>query len=215
MVSSRRRSTAAGHLAHLGAGQRKQAPVFLAEPRVLIGPSAPENDALGLSQAHLGQTLPLAAQLAGFKILVPGNHDRCWTGHGGTRQGWIETYRAAGFDEIHQGAFELDIAGTQVLVNHFPYVGDGDRFEKHRPVDTGGWLLHGHVHQRWPLRDRMINVGVDVWDFYAVSEGALADVIAVSNRQRAQAEQARPSDVMEKTERRLKECLIKRVGKPR
>ena len=36
-----------------------------------------------------------------------------------------------------------------------------------------------------------------------VSERALADVIAVSNRQRAQAEQARLSEVMEKTERRL------------
>lgn len=154
----------------------------------------------------LGQTLPLVAQLAGFKILVPGNHDRCWIGHGGTRQGWIETYLAAGFDEIHQGTFELDIAGTTVQVNHFPYVGDshdGDRFEKWRPVDAGGWLLHGHVHERWLLRERMINVGVDVWDFYPVSEGALADVIGVSNRQRAQAEQTRLSEVMDQAVRRL------------
>lgn len=154
----------------------------------------------------LGQTLPFARQLTGNKILVPGNHDRCWIGHGGTRKGWIAAYLEAGFDEIRQGTFELDLAGTTVLINHFPYVGDshdGDRFEKWRPVDEGGWLLHGHIHQKRLLSDRMINVGVDVWEFYPVSEGALADVIAVSNRQRAEDEQSRLSQVMGATEPRL------------
>ena len=52
--------------------------------------------------------------------------------------------------------------------------GEEDRYVDRRPADDGGWLLHGHVHERWRWHRRMINVGVDVWDYRPVAEAALA-----------------------------------------
>lgn len=58
--------------------------------------------------------------------------------------------------------------GTVIDVDHFPYAGDSggqDRFLDWRPEDNGRVLLHGHVHSSWRANGRMINVGVDVWDY--------------------------------------------------
>ena len=71
-----------------------------------------------------------------------------------------------------------------MIACHFPYRGDShdhDRFVAHRPVDRGAWLLHGHVHERWQERDRMINVGVDAWDYRPVAEEQLAGLIVDAN----------------------------------
>jgi calcineurin-like phosphoesterase family protein len=130
---------------------------------------------------QIAQTLPLADRLRGRKVLLAGNHDRCWTGHGPAARKWTQQYLDAGFDEIWQGTVPLDLGGTEVLVSHFPYEGDSqdlDRHLSHRPEDNGGWLLHGHVHDEWKVRGRMINVGVDVWDYRPLSEDALAELIA-------------------------------------
>ena len=54
---------------------------------------------------------------------------------------------------------------------------DVDRHVAHRPVDRGEPLLHGHVHERWRVRDRMINVGVDVWDYRPVAEDELLPLL--------------------------------------
>lgn len=77
----------------------------------------------------------------------------------------------------------MEIAGTTVLLNHMPYQYRDDspadpaserpkysepRHVKYRPTDQGLWLLHGHVHEKWKTKAKMINVGVDVWDFYPV-----------------------------------------------
>jgi len=35
-------------------------------------------------------------------------------------------------------------------------------------------LLHGHVHEKWRQQGRMVNVGVDVWDFTPVAEEVIA-----------------------------------------
>jgi calcineurin-like phosphoesterase family protein len=67
------------------------------------------------------------------------------------------------------------------LLCHFPYEGDSqdrDRHLEHRPLDRGGWLLHGHVHDRWRQRGRMINVGVDVHGYRPVAEDAVAALMA-------------------------------------
>ncbi len=70
------------------------------------------------------------------------------------------------------------LAGNRrVLACHVPYRGDShdhDRFVERRPVDQGAWLLHGHVHERWRQRGRMINVGVDVCACGPVDEATLA-----------------------------------------
>lgn len=101
-------------------------------------------------------------------VLVPGNHDRCWRGHGPKARDWRKRYYDAGFAAIVDDPEPLPIAGELVLTSHFPYRGAGDhtaveRYSEHRPIDVGGWLVHGHVHQLWRQRGRMINVGVDAW----------------------------------------------------
>jgi calcineurin-like phosphoesterase family protein len=125
-------------------------------------------------------TLPLAAELHGRKMLLAGNHDRCWAEHGRRANGWAERYLDAGFAEIRQGQINIDIGGVKTLACHFPYRGDShdnDRYAEQRPADRGAWLLHGHVHERWQQRGRMINVGVDAWGYRPVSAARLGEVI--------------------------------------
>lgn len=128
----------------------------------------------------LADTLPLVDLLHGRKVLVAGNHDRCWDGHGRRADGWTERYLDAGFDEVLQGSTRIDIDGTSVVVCHFPYRGDSqqhDRYVEHRPIDRGDWLLHGHVHDRWIQTGRMINVGADATDFRPIHSDTVARMI--------------------------------------
>jgi calcineurin-like phosphoesterase family protein len=129
---------------------------------------------------RLDDVLPLVATLNGRKHLLAGNHDRCWAGHGSRSDGWTERYLQAGFAEVHQGEARVPVCGRSMLACHFPYRGDShdhDRYVEQRPVDTGEWLLHGHVHERWRQRGRMINVGVDAWNQQPVSEHELNALI--------------------------------------
>jgi calcineurin-like phosphoesterase family protein len=128
----------------------------------------------------IAETLPVVAELKGRKVLLAGNHDRCWAPHRGATA-WTERYLEAGFSEVHQGTIRLRIGKKSVSASHFPYRGDShdeDRFSDHRPADRGQWLLHGHVHERWRQRGRMINVGVDAWNFAPVSETVLSELLA-------------------------------------
>lgn len=132
-------------------------------------------------------TLPLARALRGRLILLAGNHDRCWSGHGTRAAGWAERYLDAGFSEVRHGSATIDIRGTEVRLCHFPYRGDShdhDRFVAHRPVDDGSWLLHGHVHERWAQDGRMINVGVDATGFRPISEDQISELIAAEASRR-------------------------------
>lgn len=128
----------------------------------------------------MDETLPLVGALHGRKILVAGNHDRCWAGHGHRADGWTDRYLEAGFDKIVQGSTHVDVGGRSVLVCHFPYRGDSrqhDRFIEHRPTDRGEWLLHGHVHDRWAQEGRMINVGVDATAYRPVDSRVIESII--------------------------------------
>ena len=131
---------------------------------------------------NLDDSLAVGAQLRGRKILVTGNHDRMFRASPGREERMVQRYMdGAGFAEVYPRTIELQLGGTRVLASHFPYQDDGDdRHLSHRPVDDGvTWLLHGHVHERWKVRaeQRMINVGVDVWDFAPVSEDILAGIM--------------------------------------
>lgn len=131
-----------------------------------------------VAMGRISETLPLVGRLRGRKVLLAGNHDRCWQGHRQGVEAATVRYLDAGFDEIWQGQVEVQLDGMAVLACHFPYRGDSqdhDRYVEHRPVDRGAWLLHGHVHERWRSSGRMINVGVDVWDYRPVPEHDLAD----------------------------------------
>ena len=129
----------------------------------------------------IAQSLALIDELHGDKVLVAGNHDRCFDEFP-TPGKWTAAYRAAGFSSVVFGT-TTTVGDVTVKASHFPYRGDTHAepsFEAHRPTDDGGWLVHGHVHQRWLTNERMINVGVDVWDFYPASENALAGIITSS-----------------------------------
>jgi calcineurin-like phosphoesterase family protein len=146
--------------------------------------------ALDESLAHIGR-------LAGHKILVPGNHDRCWEGDRALRKGDPEArerrratarerYLDAGFAEIHDRPEQVVLGDQKVDLSHFPYEGDShgaDRFVEYRPVDRGGWVVHGHVHDTWRQRGRQINVGVDVWGGRPVPAETIAGLIADGPRE--------------------------------
>jgi calcineurin-like phosphoesterase family protein len=144
--------------------------------------------ALDESLAHIGR-------LAGRKLLVPGNHDRCWEGDRALRKGDPEArerrrakerqrYLDAGFAEIHDRPEPVVVGGHDVVLSHFPYEGDShgeDRFVEYRPADRGAWIVHGHVHDTWRRRGRQINVGVDAWGGRPVSAETVADLLTESS----------------------------------
>lgn len=126
-------------------------------------------------------------RLLGNKILVPGNHDFCHSYHKKSRtpenqQKWIKKYEENGFQVLAEQT-TLDLEGLGVVnLCHHPYSdggkndndGNGDKYEKWRPVDDGKILLCGHIHEKWktkksPKGSLMINVGVDVHSFTPVS----------------------------------------------
>lgn len=136
-----------------------------------------------LAMGRIAESLAPVASLPGRKILVPGNHDRCWTGHRKGVERWRAEYLAAGIEQIVDAPARLGLTeGVAVLLDHFPYAGDSrdepDRYLEHRPVDRGGWLAHGHVHNAWRQRGRQINVGVDAWAGRPVSAETIASLIA-------------------------------------
>jgi len=135
----------------------------------------------------IADTLPLASRLRGHKILVAGNHDRCWDGNGKRSDGWTERYLTAGFEQVVQGQTCIDIGEHPVRICHFPYRGDSlihDRFTDCRPDDKGDWLIHGHVHEKWVQQGRMINVGVDANDFRPVDIDTIAAMMATGLQDR-------------------------------
>jgi calcineurin-like phosphoesterase family protein len=149
------------------------------------------------------ESLALVGRLNGHLLLVAGNHDRCFAGYGPAKQriGWVERYRAAGFQEVVTGvaiagrghpirhALRREFGGPmveRVVLSHFPRTGESmpgrtDRYAEFRPPvgkKSDEWLLHGHVHNGWTINGRQINVGVDVWDFAPVPAEEICDIIA-------------------------------------
>lgn len=128
--------------------------------------------------------LAYGARLNGRKVLVPGNHDRCWLPKENRRRLALREqmrYRhIAGFDEIVDFPEPHKIAGQLVALSHFPFHADHTepaRFLDQRPIDNGGWLLHGHLHEMWRQNDKQINVGVDAWRLRPVHHDEIVEMI--------------------------------------
>lgn len=104
-------------------------------------------------------------RLNGEKHLIIGNHDVV-----NRAEKWLKLGFKTAVHSMKLGNFNL---------SHFPYAGfeADERHFEHRLKDEGDWLFHGHVHQHWKQKDRMINVGVDIWDFYPVSLPDLLDIV--------------------------------------
>lgn len=118
-------------------------------------------------EEHRPKILPL---LNGRHRLVVGNHDTCHPCHKKSEAA-KRRYLAYGFVSVqtvvHMGPW---------LLCHLPYAGSPEhkpRYPEWRPKDEGRWLLHGHLHEQWQIRGRMINVGVDKWDYAPVHMSTL------------------------------------------
>ena len=131
-----------------------------------------------LAMGTIRDSLELVRELNGSKFLVPGNHDRCFSGLP-EKQQKSDLYTAVGvFISPEDCTY---VSGRRLC--HFPYTGDSqdeDRYSAHRPIKgTEKVLLHGHVHNAW-VRDkanRQINVGVDVWDFTPVPYETISTIL--------------------------------------
>ena len=122
------------------------------------------------------------ARLRGTKILVPGNHDRCWAGRKLDPPQRDLYLHEGGIARIVDDPAPVTLAGDTVRLNHFPYLshppGRPPKFAQWRPADTGEWLLCGHVHNAWRQKGRQINIGVDAWGYGPVDDDTLAALIA-------------------------------------
>lgn len=119
-------------------------------------------------------------RLNGLKFLIPGNHDFCHSYNKKSkteakRMEWLNKYSLNGWIVMPEKSnIILSDLGTVELCHH-PRAGDfdpADGYDKYaswRPKDSDTLLLCGHVHNTWKTKDRMINVGVDVWDYTPVS----------------------------------------------
>lgn len=117
--------------------------------------------------------VPMLKELHGNKILIQGNHDK----YSRTQ------YALAGFAAVAD-EMKIRIAGWHVTLSHFPYWDASDtdphdlRYEDRRPANRGGWLLCGHVHDKWLHKGRQINVGYDAWKYLPVSQGSIEALIS-------------------------------------
>ena len=146
---------------------------------------SPDDVVFHLGDVALGSiadSLPLVGRLNGYKILIPGNHDRIFSGEPEKkRERFFPEYMKV-FQEIRAEAATLWLPWefTEVVLSHFPYQGDSQENDRHvdkRPVDNGLPLIHGHIHEKRRIEGRMFNVGVDVNDFRPVHENVIREWI--------------------------------------
>lgn len=110
-------------------------------------------------------------RLNGKITLVLGNHDKK-----------PQFYLDAGFDEVVK-EWDGYIDGYRVFMRHIPPVPD----ESGRPWltptdidDDSKWakydfILSGHVHTCWQYKGKIVNVGVDVWNYRPISMRQIVD----------------------------------------
>jgi calcineurin-like phosphoesterase family protein len=130
----------------------------------------------------IAESLPLVGRLNGIKKLVPGNHDRIFSGEKEKQiTRFLPEYQKV-FQDIltEQTVLNLDHKwdGMFPIMCHFPYNGDSHGVDRHadkRPLDNGTPLIHGHVHDSWKHNGHMFNVGVDVNHFTPVHEDEIVD----------------------------------------
>lgn len=117
-------------------------------------------------------------------VFVLGNHDK---GHPSAKgEAVLDAYYSIpNVRDVYLEGTTIEIDGVTFNVNHFPYYGDAwqrDKLLKYLPKDDGNWLLHGHVHSQWFVKDRMINVGVDAAP-WLLSEEDILELTQGGNRE--------------------------------
>lgn len=131
-----------------------------------------------------GYKLEPLRHLNGSIVAVAGNHDDFWVGNKKHLKAY-PVYMDSGLTFlIETGIVSHAYVGDhRVVLSHLPYKGDskfeGDRYNEYRPKDNGQINICGHVHEAWKTNGRMINVGVDQWNFTPVSEDELVAQIEI------------------------------------
>jgi len=121
-----------------------------------------------------GQEIRWFRKLNGHKILIQGNHDGPKT---------LEKARLAGYDDFIGISVNpvISIEGRAFTLSHFPFcpvhVKPVRTFNSRITVEPtpDNWLICGHVHEKWKKMRCMLNVGVDQWNFYPVSETTILE----------------------------------------
>lgn len=155
---------------------------------------SPNDSVFHLGDVALGtfvESIQYVNRLNGYKVLLPGNHDRVSSIESAARQARFRGDYEGVFQEI---ADEWEYAQLNegpgltpipVQMSHYPYSGDSqdtDRYVDMRPYDDGTVLLHGHTHSKDKVsRSKdgtlQIHVGVDAWDYRPVSEEEIITLI--------------------------------------
>jgi calcineurin-like phosphoesterase family protein len=141
----------------------------------------PDDTVIHLGDVALGKiadSLPLVGRLNGIKLLCPGNHDRIFSGNKEAQRAKFMPEYLKVFGGIMPEIVQTRVGGYNVVLSHFPYTGDShgpDRHADKRPEDNGLPLIHGHVHTEWKTNGRMINMGIDMWDYAPVPEDVVVD----------------------------------------
>lgn len=107
---------------------------------------------------YMRRVAPILAQLHGTKTLVRGNHDPD-DGMLLIEAGFTEDFAG---DPSKKGGL---LNGDLLLVHQPPTALEWFAAKQEHPQLK--WCFCGHVHEKWKKRaDGVINVGVDVWDWY-------------------------------------------------
>ena len=148
-----------------------------------------------LAMGDITKSLSVVSRILAEKVIVLGNHDRAHPYYGSKHALWFDKYLAeTKAKTMYAGNTSITLKdGTIAQVSHFPYTGrldkpkvvdrngktiEGDKFEKYRVLDDGSWLICGHVHEKWAVQKRQINIGLDAWGGDPVSEDTIVDIIA-------------------------------------
>lgn len=123
---------------------------------------SPEDTIYHMGDFAFGGIKKYLPYLNGKIILIRGNHDRG------------SDLKGCGLLVLPY--LDIEYGGYHFKLNHRPQFkattpdpfNDG---EKRHPFDINSydWMLAGHVHEHWVLKEKNINVGVDVWDFKPVT----------------------------------------------
>jgi calcineurin-like phosphoesterase family protein len=100
--------------------------------------------------------------LNGHITNIRGNHDRnkiC--------KSWVQR-------------MDFEYGGYKFLLNHRPVFEqcdkDSERFGNIN-LSEYDYILCGHIHEKWKVNQKNINVGVDVWDYKPVSIDTIIELI--------------------------------------
>lgn len=154
---------------------------------------SPNDTVYHLGDVALGgvQNLEILKVLNGRKLLVPGNHDRLFSGLKKNYREKNRPFYEAAFDEILPEILTIQEArlGGDVRISHFPAFQDSfvefDKYERFRPEDNGVPLIHGHTHQSSVESlsgngTPQVSIGVDAWNFTPVNYEQIVDTFLTS-----------------------------------